>query len=558
MIKSSQMAPRLESEMSNPVKPPQATLRLAIIGCGPRGLQCLEALSRALSPEQLSRMDITVYDPNDKPGAGRIYDPTQPHVLKMNFATQHIDFWKTAADKTTPQSTSLIGLLNQHYPNIAARDQFVPRAIVGEYLHECFETVKQRLRRDAALTCLQRQVERVRRVDGRWQVYDGASTRMFDLVVLATGHEGLRASAPQSPQADDAFVFPVETNLSQQRIAAGTNVLVRGFGLTAIDAVLMLTEGRGGTFEEGEGLLPRYNRSSNEPRRIDIRSRSGRPMLAKPTATMEPISESFWIPYRERLDRLSAKHGELMFHQDIWSIITEAAGALLQQSSGMHEVRDVDKWFRGWSRYKMGPAEAKHAMLQSLAVARSSRPIDIPFALGESWRKLYAQLVSRISFGGLAEGQWECYLRTSREMERIAFGPPAENVAKLLRLIRDRVVTLGTSDQTAPNYDAMLHAVIASPTERDPGGPLAKLIAEGLVQVDPTTGAVRIGQDGFAVGSEHGLAIFGRATEGWIIGNDTLSRTLHPHIECWAKSVAEFLPTSAVDAPVLRTKATFA
>ncbi|MFG0262887.1 MAG: hypothetical protein ACF788_10900, partial [Novipirellula sp. JB048] len=259
------------------------------------------------------------------------------------------------------------------------------------------------------------------------------------------------------------------------------------------------------------------------------------------------------------LKRLLPRHGQLLFERDIWSILSEAAAALVQPSSPRLTASDVNRWLRAWSRYKMGPAAAKHAMLRSVAVAQSVRPHDIPFALGESWRKLYPQLVPLISFGGLAAGQWQRYFRTNREMERIAFGPPAEHVAKLLRLIRERVVTLGIDDRNerarrGRSDDAVLNAVIASPTERAPNGPLAKLIAEGIVQVDAQSGAVRVGRDGFT--GEHGLAVFGRATEGWIVGNDTLSRTMHPQIECWAQRVRELIPSSTTPPPLLPSPTT--
>ncbi|MFG0268250.1 MAG: FAD/NAD(P)-binding protein, partial [Rhodopirellula sp. JB055] len=83
--------------------------RLAIVGCGPRGLQCLDALSQQLSTKELSRMEITVFEPSPFPGAGCIYDPKQPRMLRMNFATQHIDFWKVESNQPTPRSGSLIG-----------------------------------------------------------------------------------------------------------------------------------------------------------------------------------------------------------------------------------------------------------------------------------------------------------------------------------------------------------------------------------------------------------------------------------------------------------------
>ncbi|KLU05970.1 hypothetical protein RISK_001821 [Rhodopirellula islandica] len=518
-----------------------APVRLAIVGCGPRGLQCLDALFRKLSSDELARIEITVFEPSTFPGAGCIYNPKQPRMLRMNFASQHIDFWKVDSNQPTPRSGSLIGWLDRNYPEYAASDQFVPRAVVGEYLHECFESVCRRLRRWTKLTVVRRRVKSIRSVTDStsgsgWLLWDGEDESSFDRVVLTTGHEGLRGSGTVPSSDRETFVFPVETQLSIERVPADCDVWLRGFGLTAIDAIMMLTEGRDGRFEPND-TLPNYVRSGMEPHQIAVHCRSGRPMLAKPTAKVEPITEVFWDPYRARLRECESQHGKLKFHHDIWRILCEAAAGSMVHSGISVTPRDVEEWFRGWSRYKMDEAAARRAMLQSYGVATGSRTIDIPFALGDAWRRLYPQIVKSVSFGGLADKQYKAFQQVAKEMERIAFGPPAESVAKLLRLMREGLVKL--SDQSvAPDGAVVVNAVIASPSQADETGPLSQLILRGDVEVDSLTQAIRVSESGHVLGRRKGLAVFGRATEGWIVGNDTLSRTLHSQIQNWADTVA--------------------
>ncbi|MEO9592751.1 FAD/NAD(P)-binding protein [Rhodopirellula bahusiensis] len=519
----------------------KSTMRLAIVGCGPRGLQCLDSLSHTLSTEELSRLEITVFEPSAYPGAGCIYNPEQPRMLRMNFATQHIDFWKTDRNQSSAQSGSLIGWLDRNYPEYAASDQFVPRAVVGEYLHECFELVCKRLRRWTTVKVVRSRVESIRQLanqtaGGGWLLWDGENEMSFDRVVLTTGHEGLRSSDEVRSSEDDTFVFPVEKNLSIDRVPADSDVWMRGFGLTAIDAIMVLTEGRGGRFESTEAL-PNYVRSGNEPAQITVHCRSGRPMLAKPTAKVEPITDRFWDPFREKLDGLKTKHGELKFYSEIWSVVCEAAAELLTKSGSPETARDVEEWYRGWARYKMDEATARRAMLQSYGVATGARPMDIPFALGDAWRRLYPEIVELVSFGGLADGQFKAFRQIALEMERIAFGPPAQSVAKLLRLMREGLLQM-TDQSCAPEDASVINAVIASPTQADSEGPLSQLILRGDVQVDPLTQAVRVSDTGNVLGGQKGLAVFGRATEGWVVGNDTLSRTLHTQIQNWADTIA--------------------
>nr|WP_161501475.1 FAD/NAD(P)-binding domain-containing protein [Rhodopirellula sp. SM50] len=526
------------------VIPEQATgtLRLAIIGCGPRGLQCLEALSRNLSPAALANIEISVYEPCRTLGAGCVYDPRQPHVLRMNFASQHVDFWKTDSGSVTHPSTSLIGWLVDHYPAFASNDQYVPRAIVGEYLNECYAVVEEKLRGARSYEVISSRVSGIRKRRSGWEVTSGDKTKLVDVVVLTTGHEGLRRSNTLEQNESARFVFPVQENLSEQCVLPGSRVLVRGFGLTALDAVLAMTEGRGGSLVQ-TGRTVEYRASGREPKTITVYSRTGRPMLAKPTAAIEQLSDHFWGPFREQLKAITPDPSTVNFYKDVFSIIQRAAAELLVQHGNSVTEKDVADWYRGWSRYRMDARSAYKAMRRSVMVSTGQRPRNIAYALGESWRKLYPEIVTVVSHGGLNSLQWPKYQRVAVEMERIAFGPPADSLRRLLSLIKAGIVELTNQDDDldATPFDSHIDAVIAAPNQISPNGPLASLLADGWVVRDETTGAIKVDTAGEAINSRSeerpGLYLFGRATEGWVVGNDSLSRTLHGHIEKWSKSL---------------------
>ena len=76
---------------------------------------------------------------------------------------------------------------------------------------------------------------------------------------------------------------------------------------------------------------------------------------------------------------------------------------------------------------------------------------------------------------------------------------------------------------------------------RSDGGLLERLVADGHariigggrgLQIDPSAGC--IGRDGRRTPA---LSAIGRPTEDSVIGNDTLSRSLHPHADAWARRV---------------------
>lgn len=527
------IALNLTAEHSNSYDDKFECRRIAIVGCGPRGMQCLETLDRVIrSSPRATCYEIVVYEATRTPGAGNVYAPHQPNFLRMNFASRHIDAYKFSADQT-PSGRSLLDWLRKTRRAVAEPNAFLPRRVVGEYLSDCFRQIWSSLSQVATLRYVNRHVDSIRLDQNHWSVIANGDEQSFDEVVVTVGHEGFRSGGEKSALG----VYPVETSLTVESVPPESIATLLGFGLTAIDAILALTEGRGGTFDNTRPLR-RYIPSGLEPLRIEMLSRSGRPMLAKPSERLEPIAQAFWHPFQQRLRDLASRHGVLHFRRDIWPIVTSAADARLIES-GAASRADTSGWFRCWQRYRMDGVSARRAMMQSLAVAMGYRPLDEPAALGEAWRQLYGELVPLISFGGLTADSYPCFRRTAVEMERIAFGPPAENVERILSLMRAGLVWPQPTRVSDPSIK--INAVIAGPTDICTEGPLRSLLDQGQIRRCALSGGIQVDPQGRPMDENGvprtGLAIFGRMTEGWVIGNDTLNRTLHTGIERWANSL---------------------
>ncbi|WAL39483.1 FAD/NAD(P)-binding protein [Brevibacterium sp. BRM-1] len=137
-------------------------------------------------------------------------------------------------------------------------------------------------------------------------------------------------SAPRAAPAPGAPLWvapgnPLAQDLSG--IAAGENVLVRGLGMGFFDALILLTAGRGGTFEEDPrraGRL-RYRASGREPHLV-VASHRGYPYL--------PKSEYGGLPPAAHLPRARATAAELRarpaaerieFDRELWPAIVRDA-----------------------------------------------------------------------------------------------------------------------------------------------------------------------------------------------------------------------------------------
>jgi uncharacterized NAD(P)/FAD-binding protein YdhS len=116
---------------------------------------------------------------------------------------------------------------------------------------------------------------------------------VVDHVLMATGHSTNRPECFPlreewwnfAKSAKAVFVpaaYPLEQSLSEAVVSPQHTVGCVGMGLTAIDVILYLTEGRGGTYRRDENGRRRYVPSGSEPRSIVASSSAGLFTFARP------------------------------------------------------------------------------------------------------------------------------------------------------------------------------------------------------------------------------------------------------------------------------------
>ena len=397
------------------------------------------------------------------------------------------------------------------------------------------------------------------------------SARIYDEVLVTAGHGTWAAPAePESwPHAAPLVpaVFPVSRWLTAERVPPGAVVVVRGFALTFLDAALALTEGRGGAFEaEDHPYRLRYVPGAADAGVIVPVSRTGRAMLAKPEPELAASVPELEEIARSGRERVLALPRGFDLRKDLLPILADTAAAALlaanrRRPEGERRRRVAEAAGRWLSRACDGfpPVAAHHAAAEverSLEVGAGLRPPDLPWALGQTWQSLYPGLVARLGGAGLSHHEWPAFRRLAAEMERVAFGPPPVNAAKLLALVgagrvdldhaggspitTTRGVTSVGAGPARRMVDVVVNAVLPAPGVRGSGSALlAQLTADGHVRVAPRRRGLEITSDAACVGRDGrrtpGLSAIGRATEDWVIGNDTLNRSLHPHVDRWAQ-----------------------
>ena len=498
--------------------------QIAIVGCGPKGLYALDSLCEAARREPEHRFAVHILEPSAHPGAGPNYDPRQPEVLLMNFPAGLINAW------TGGRGPSFLEWAASGPKPVDAGD-YVARAHVGRYLFWCLERVVAQAPSNMSLIQHQTRVDAVNRKGGRWSISPENTT--VDHVLITTGHQdGFRYRVADTC-GHIPSPFPIDQRLTQTAVPPDSTVRCKGFALTFIDTMLALTEGRGGVFTPsatGYSYVP----SGSEPRRIAPFSRSGRPMRAKVEAVLftQPQDDAFWDHGRAELSQI-LRAPKATFTHHIWPAFLSFADQVLGNSSGTS-----NDFFAHRSKTTFTPDEIRQDLRIGYDIAMGRRAQDSAWALAEVWRRCYSRLIDWISHREIATDDAHHFRQIAAEMERLSFGPPAQHIGKLITLEQAGIVSFDhMSGEAAANVT--INATIPPAGGFELAAPLDGLLSDGYLSIGTMSG-VRVDKNAQALsgeGTAKGLSVIGRATEGCVLGNDTLSRSLHDLPENWAAAV---------------------
>ncbi len=254
---------------------------IVIIGVGPRGTYALDFLSRVLVAYPLGRrVDVHLVEPGEM-GPGSVYRTTQPGYLLMNTVASQLS--ASADEPVGPGDPFAPGPCMYRWLRAEGEsigpDDYPSRAAHGRYLTATLERICRRELPGVTIRRWPCRAIDIQPVAGRQRVVldNGQPSIDADVVLLNTGHsahgcvlqDGLAAfAADQAARGNHRIGFHRSAYPVEQRIAPlGPQVRlgVLGLGLTAIDAIIAATEGKGGRFERlADGRLV-YRRSGDEP-----------------------------------------------------------------------------------------------------------------------------------------------------------------------------------------------------------------------------------------------------------------------------------------------------
>lgn len=322
---------------------------LAVVGAGPRGVGVLERIG-ANAGELLGarRLVVHLIDPFPA-GAGRVWRYEQSPLLRMNSMPVDVTVFTddtVEIDGPIRPGPSLIewarlvrtGALDAEiddslWEELASleSDHFPTRRLQSAYLAWFHRKVRAEL--PDGIEVVEHRTRAVRLEAGEPQslwLENQTDPLKVDAVLFTVGHLDSEPDERESELAKFAergglayYRAGYTADVDYSAIAPGETVLVRGFGLAFVDLMLLLTEGRGGRFEEQSGGGLKYRPSGDEPI-LHIGSRRGVPYHAKIGYQLrgKPLRlPRFFDTYA--IERLCAAPGLLEFRADVWPLIAK-------------------------------------------------------------------------------------------------------------------------------------------------------------------------------------------------------------------------------------------
>ncbi|KQX05314.1 MULTISPECIES: FAD/NAD(P)-binding protein [unclassified Leifsonia] len=343
-------------------------VRVVIVGAGPRAVMLLERLaanqavagsdSAAVTP-----LHVTLVDPHP-PGAGRIWRRDQSPLLKLNSMAKDVTvFTDDSCRIAGPVSPgpSLIewaeevrsGLRPEVTETDAAvlaeiaglqGESFPTRRLNSAYLAWFHESIVRDAPDSMSVTVVQASVHSVEWAhapgDGGAHLsahphvgarahrvgLDTGEALEADIVVYAVGHNArvdgdrerrLQLFAERNAGTYIPPDFTADADLTG--IRAGQDVIVRGMGLAATDLIVLLFEGRGGSFSRAADGRLVYEASGLEPR-AHLGSRRGVPYRSKITSALQGDPPRLEVLTSERIAAFGAASGSLDF-DDVWPLV---------------------------------------------------------------------------------------------------------------------------------------------------------------------------------------------------------------------------------------------
>ena len=450
----------------------QPRISIGIVGFGPKGLYGFERLLANLH-QMNEKIEVHVHLFNAKGdfATGWIYQPDQPDFLLMNYSNAFITMHPDAAPSPICEIMSFSEwCANCRQTSTSAEDKRIAsRGEVGEYLSYYFNCLCDSARSNIIIHKNRGKVTAIIPVKGKYRLETDTEFQspLFATLLLTTGHSpSITSKLSQSKKSKNCipFVYPVQEKL--QLIPKNVQVACKGIGLTAIDSILALTEGRGGEFEQSNDSEIIYRKSGKEPTKIYPFSRSGYPIIPRLSNGVTLTQHSCYL--KKWVSSLSENCSPFDFEKEVLPLIKQDITTeyyyqlfqnyklrlnaqqeyekVLDEIQEFHRLHPEEKKFEADELLHPPIRQSNNAHEDFLTYWKKTvdwiKTENSPFvAAANTWGNLVDDFNWLYKNDKLTADSRSKFISTYFSMfNRISYGPPLQNVQKIIALAAIGVV----------------------------------------------------------------------------------------------------------------------
>jgi len=573
-----------------------AIRKIGIIGVGPRGGYSLEKLIIELVKQNsLLNIHISLFESTGNFGNGQVYDIDQNSSNWVNITERILELdQREAIDIDSLKIASFASYhdwADKDFNTLSddAIDTYPPRAQVGEYLSQRFQSLAKPLIQSNIIALHKEQVKEVKLLNNdKIQISTNAKAyEEFDEVLLTIGHQS--TELPQQIADWEKFAgdkkninlfkspYPVADYLHHKNLNNESIIGIRGFGLAMIDVVRAIAE------KFGEFItLDEQTRSSTYqieqkgiptivPFSLDGLPPSPKPLNAQIDKWFKPTEASilkFEKHIGDKKNQVAAESPRFL----IEAFAPIAAGIYLdlpdiinpQNFSASAIIKLIEKWLEDQSFENSliisRKQPAKESMKSFVEMATGEAAISLDYCIGQVWRYCQPSIYKKLSFNECSDNVFAEIIALDESTKRYSYGPPVESIQQLLALEEAGVLNLDMANDpniklTAEGWqfnladqsitaNFMIDSVLDAPQIKVVNSPIVEnMLVDNLIKIVHNDLGVETNENGYLISKESDkkipIALLGRLAKGTIIGVDAILECFGSRPLQWAKQASE-------------------
>jgi len=573
-----------------------AIRKIGIIGVGPRGGYSLEKLIIELVKQNsLLNIHISLFESTGNFGNGQVYDIDQNSSNWVNITERILELdQREAIDIDSLKIASFASYhdwADKDFNTLSddTIDTYPPRAQVGEYLSQRFQSLAKPLIQSNIIALHKEQVKEVKLLNNdKIQISTNAKAyEEFDEVLLTIGHQS--TEPPQQIADWEKFAgdkkninlfkspYPVADYLHHKNLNNESIIGIRGFGLAMIDVVRAIAE------KFGEFItLDEQTRSSTYqieqkgiptivPFSLDGLPPSPKPLNAQIDKWFKPTEASilkFEKHIGDKKNQAAAESPRFL----IEAFAPIAAGIYLdlpniinpQNLSASAIIKLIEKWLEDQSFENsliISPKQpAKESMKSFVEMAIGEAAISLDYCIGQVWRYCQPSIYKKLSFNECSDNVFAEIIALDESTKRYSYGPPVESIQQLLALEKAGILNLDMANDpniklTAEGWqfnladqsitaNFMIDSVLDAPQIKVVNSPIVEnMLVDNLIKIVHNDLGVETNENGYLISKESDkkipIALLGRLAKGTIIGVDAILECFGSRPLQWAKQASE-------------------